>query len=83
MAEAHTTPLLGHVRQPETPLLRLAPTLDDCLDPVVAFPSVLVGLTLERAHFRIEEVAHPGPDLFDMGRECEVNGHVRIFAPAA
>jgi hypothetical protein len=63
------------VGQPQPPLLGLAPHLDDGLDPVVAPEVVLLGLGLDRADDGVEEVADLEPDLFDLGRKGEVDGH--------
>ncbi len=74
VAEPHAAPFLGHVRQPESALLRCLAHLDDAVDQLLAVVAIVDAL-LDRAHDFVDERADAVADFFELGREAEVDGH--------
>ena len=73
VTETHASPLLGHVRQPESPLARRRAHLDDAFDEL---PSIVaVPAFLDRSHDLVDQRPYAVADLFELGREAEVDGH--------
>ncbi len=76
VAEAHATPLLGHVGQPQTGLLRLVAHREQnlqVLPAVYVFAVAYPGLT--QLHGLLDELANAQPEVFELGREGEVDRH--------
>ena len=78
--EAHAAPLLRHVGQPDAGLLGLLAHVHEGTDvrlAVVLLEVLVVDLLLRRLDHVVDERAHPGADLLELGREAEVDGHQR------
>ena len=73
MPETHAAPLFRHVRQPETPLVCGLAHLDDAFDEALAI--VFVDALLDWTHDCVDEGARLVPDLFELRREAEIDGH--------
>ena len=65
VAETHPAPFLGHLREPDAPLLGFLAHRDDRLDQRRAV--VLLDPFLERSDDGLDEGMHLGADLFELG----------------
>src|SRR5262249_56638783 len=80
-AQPEPARLLRHVRQPDVPLVRLLPELDDHAHDVaavgLAVRCVGVDLLLCRPHHLVHELADASARLLDVGGKREVDAHGR------
>src|SRR5262249_48334671 len=75
VSDAHAAVLLRHVWQPETPVLRRDPHLDDRLDEEPPVVRAFFDLGLARPDHLGDETSYLEPQFVDLGRKREVDGH--------